>query len=157
MAVKHHSELIRRGLRWHERRQYGRALPLFAEALEQWPSCPNAKYNLANTLHMLGHDKDACVLLRELTEASDRDLLEGCDDLAGSPRSLRLDAYFLLFLTTLFAGRGWSKAMPHLRRHLQSRARGVRSLWSKADIIREAERLRLAHSPRSRPIKDWLI
>ena len=51
MPLKHHSNLIRRGLRWHERRQYERALPLFVDALKQCPTCPNAKYNLANTLH----------------------------------------------------------------------------------------------------------
>ena len=147
MPTKHHSELIRRGLRWHERRRYERALPLFVQALEDWPTCPNARYNLANTLHMLGHDEEACVILRELVDSSDRELLEGCDDLAISPRSMRLDAHFLLFLSTLHVDGNWRKAVPHLRRHLRSRARGVRSIWSKREVLREAERLRLAYAP----------
>jgi tetratricopeptide (TPR) repeat protein len=147
MPTKHHSELIRRGLRWHERRHYGRALPFFVEALEQWPSCPNARYNLANTLHMLDRDEEACAILRELIDSSDRELLDGCDDLAGSPRSLRLDAHFLLFLSTLHAEGEWRKAVPHLRRHLRSRARGVRSLWTKSEALRRAEELRLTYAP----------
>ncbi|MGK0302675.1 MAG: hypothetical protein ACI89X_003560, partial [Planctomycetota bacterium] len=63
MPIEHHSELVRRGLRLHEGRKYERALPFFVQALEQCATCPNAMYNLANTLHMLGRDTEACVLL----------------------------------------------------------------------------------------------
>lgn len=152
MPARHHSELIRRGLRWHERRRYERALPLFAEALEQFPTCPNARYNLANTLHMLDRDREARAILQDLIASSDREMLEGCDDLAGSPRSLRLDARFLLFLVTLHADGDWRRAVPHLRRHLRNRSRGVRSLWSKAEVLRQAEELRLAFAPRAKRV-----
>jgi hypothetical protein len=49
-----HFMLVRRGLELHEARRYGRALPHFERACALAPRCATAKYNLANTLHMLG-------------------------------------------------------------------------------------------------------
>ena len=46
--------LIDLGLLLHEARQYRDALPFFEEAL--FARCPNAAYNMANTLQMLDEE-----------------------------------------------------------------------------------------------------
>jgi tetratricopeptide (TPR) repeat protein len=154
MESDKHEELIRDGLVLHEDRQYERALPFFEKARLSCPACPNAAYNMANTLHMLGDHGQAREILLELVNSSD-DLLSGCTDLADSPRSLRLDAFHLLFLATLEETGSWRQAAPFLRKHLRQRTRGLRSLWSKAEIVRDAEKLRLSYSPRATSVSTW--
>ncbi len=154
---KKHFILVQRGLAWHEKRQYGKALPFFESALVLCTDCPNAKYNLANTLHMLNRNEEARSILLDLVKTSESVLRSMCPDAAESPRSLCLDAFHLLFLTTLYATDSWSKALPYLREHLRRRTRGLNSIWSKAALIRDAEELREEFAPRAKSVLDWAV
>lgn len=150
--------LAARGGTWHDRRAYARALQLFRRARRLAPSCPVILYNVANTLHMLRRHDEASGILEGLLELSDATLLAGCArETRGSVRSLRLDAHHLLFLTTLYGTGSWLSAAPHLHQHLRLRRRGVRSLWSRRAILREAERLRRRHAPGARSVMTWKI
>jgi len=91
-----HEAMIRRGVDRHEARRYADALAEFDRALVQVPGCPLAEYNKANSLYMLGRDAEAESLLRWLVTATDADLRTACP--VARPRSLRLDAAYLLFL-----------------------------------------------------------
>ena len=155
MKADKHEDFIRRGVVLHEDRQYGRALPFFEKALAECPTCPNAAYNLANTLYMLDDREPAREILLQLVSSSDNTLRSGCVDLADSPRSLRLDGLILLFLATLKATGSWKLATPYLRRHLRQRTRGLRSLWPKSEIVRDADELRMSYSPRATPVSEW--
>jgi hypothetical protein len=124
--------LTLRGLALHEARRYAAALPYFERAVRLSPGCPLAAYNRANTLHMLGRDAEAEPLLRGLVAASEDELGRAC--LVARPRSLRLDALFLLFLV-LVHGRGFSReAFGYAAEHLRLRRRGVYSVWSAREV-----------------------
>ncbi len=150
-------ELNRRGLAHHERFEDEDALPFFLAALEDSPACPNALYNKANTLHMLGRDKETIPIFKHIVDTPESELRRGCEELFPTPRSLILDSYFMLFATTLEETRPWKTAIPFLRKHLQRRARGLESLWSKAQIIADAEDLRVEYSQRSKPVSSWAL
>lgn len=117
-----YEELICRGLDRHEARWYAAALPYFDRALRLAPGCPVALYNRANPLHMLERDLEAEPILRQMVAASDAELRAACP--ISRPRSLRLDAAYLLF-AVLLHGRGFSaEAFGFAEQHLRERRRG---------------------------------
>jgi tetratricopeptide (TPR) repeat protein len=135
-----HDALIRRGLELHEARKYSAALPWFERALLVAPKCPAAMYNRANTLHMLDRDSEAEPLLRSLIQATPEELREGCP--ASQPRSLQLDAHFLLSQVLLY-GRGFSdEAFALATKHLRMRRRGLHSVWTAREVRRRIAELR---------------
>jgi tetratricopeptide (TPR) repeat protein len=131
-----HEALVQRGLTLHERRSYAAALLWFERALAIAPGCAVAQYNMANTLHMLGRDRDAEPILRRLIAVTSAELRRWCataDDL----RSLQLDARYLLFSVLLY-GRGFSaEAFKLAEEHLRLRRRGLRSLWPVREVRAE--------------------
>ncbi len=129
-----HYELIERGLALHESEKYDKAIVLFELALEDHPLCPAGIYNYANTSYMLGRYEESEKFLRLLIETDDGALRDGCPDVPGSPRSYKLDAYYMLFHVTLTSTKSWQKAYRYGRKHLELRARGVKSVWSKRQI-----------------------
>jgi tetratricopeptide (TPR) repeat protein len=127
-----HDALICRGLELHEARRYAAALPWFDRALRAAPGCPVAVYNRANALHMLGRDREAEPLLRELIAADPDELARRCP--RAWPRSLQLDAHFLLFSVILY-GRGFcAEAFRYAEEHLRRRRRGLYSVWSAREV-----------------------
>src|SRR5437899_2663920 len=90
-----HEALVKAGLKLHEARRYTRALRYFEKALPVAPECPVAAYNRANTMHMLGRDAEAYLLLRELISVAPVELERRCPH--SRPQSLQLDAHLLLF------------------------------------------------------------
>lgn len=89
---------------------------------------------------MLGRDAEAEPLLRGLVAASSAELRAICP--VARPRSLRLDALYLLFQVLLY-GRGFSaEAFEFAERHLRERRRGVLSLWSAREVRAEVARFR---------------
>jgi len=145
-----HVEIVERGLELHEAHNYEAALTVFEAARLFSPHCPVVTYNIANTLHMLDRDAESSALLRSILDAPDPQLIDQCSQ--ASPRSLRLDALYLMFLSTLHASKSWRVAVPYLRKHLASRSRGLSSVFSKARVVREAEGLRQSFAPRSKPV-----
>lgn len=117
----------------HEAYKYAAALPWFDRALAVAPECPVAQYNRANTLHMLGRDREAEPILRKLIIVSPADLRRRCP-IAQELRSLQLDAHYLLFLV-LLEGRGFSiEAFKIAEKHLRLRRRGLFSKWPVREV-----------------------
>ena len=135
-----HDVLIRRGLELHEARKYSAALPWFELALLVAPRCPVAMYNQANTLHMLDRDSEAEPMLRALIQATPEELHEGCPE--SQPRSLRLDAHFLLFLVLLYGHGSADEAFGLAAKHLLMRRRGLHSVWTAREVRRQIVELR---------------
>ncbi len=138
-TVKHH-RLIAQGARLHEARRYSAALSYFERALKIAPKCSLALYNRANTLHMLDRDEEAYPLLQSLVRSSDEDLRQGCPIIR--PRSLRLDAFQLLFWVVLH-GRGYcAEAFRYAREHARRRTRGLHSVWTAREVRADVARMR---------------
>lgn len=135
-----HEALVQRGLDLHEARRYAAALPWFDRALAVAPTCPVAQYNRANTLHMLDRDEEAEPILRRLIQVSPEHLRRRCS--ACDPRSLQLDAHWLLFLV-LRSSRGISaEALALAEEHLSLRRRGLRSNWPIREVRAEIAAMR---------------
>lgn len=148
--IDNHERLIEKGLEHHEAFRYSKALPFFRKAYRSHPNCPCAIYNLANTLHMLGHESEAKRLLKIMLKAPDSKLREGCPMLSKVPASYKLDAYFLLFHVVLWQTGSWAKAFPYAQEHLKRRRRGLDSVWSKETVLKEIEDYRKDFAHRSR-------
>jgi tetratricopeptide (TPR) repeat protein len=138
--TRDHFAIIRRGLGLHEARRYAEALPHFERACELAPGCPTALYNRANTLHMLGRDEEAYPLLQGIIRSSLEQLREGCP--ACGPRSLQLDAYFLLSQVVRHGRGECEEAVRYAEEHLKRRRRGLPSLWPIAEVRAELESMR---------------
>lgn len=132
-----HFALIKQGLTHHEAFEYEKALPFFERAWSKHPMCAASIYNYANTLHMLGQDEDSERHLKQLIVTDDETLRSGCPDACETPRSFKLDAYFLLYHVTLNMSDSFSEAFPYAVEHLQKRSRGVRSIWTRNQVIRQ--------------------
>lgn len=152
-----HFELVRQGLALHENREYLKALPFFEKALVLCHGCPVATYNKANSLYMLSRNDQVRRILLVFVDTPESVLRSRCPDMAETPRSLCLDAFNLLFLSTLHSTKSWAKASPYLREHLRRRTRGLQSLWVKSEIIRDAEELREEFAPKAKPVKAWVL
>src|SRR5690606_11819664 len=134
-AYEKHISLIEKGLEIHEKRKYSKALPYFERALALSPNCPVAIYNKANVLHMLGRHSEAYPLLRDLIGTDARELRRRCP--ASGPRSLQLDAYYLLFQVVLYDRGFCDEAFAYAEEHLQRRKRGLKSLFSAREVRHE--------------------
>ena len=131
---------MQRGLDLHEARRYAAALPWFERALAVAPGCPVAQYNRANTLHMLGRNGEAEPILRGLIAASPDQLRWRCA--TSEPRSLQLDAHYLLF-RVLLDERGFSaEAFELAEEHLRRRRRGLRSNWPAREVRADVAAMR---------------
>ena len=147
--LQDHGQLVDRGTLLHEAKEYAGALLCFEQALQLAPLCPSALYNQANTLYMLGEYTAAIQLLEALVSSPPSSLQKACAVSAGSVRSLQLDAHYLLYLSTLQHSESWLEAYPYLQAHLALRERGLRSLFSKAQICAEASASRLRYESRA--------
>ena len=140
-----HENLIKRGLRLHERFRYNEALRFFEEAFRLAPSCPAAIYNLANTLHMIDKEKEAQHLLSKLIRMSDTELAAGCPGLR-QPMGFRNDALYLMFHVMLHWKRSWLQAFLSAQEHLRNRKRGYKTVWPLQRVRYEIAELREAFS-----------
>ena len=140
-ASDEHEELIELGLALHEARDYTAALSIFQRAIKETPECVAAQYNIANTLHMLGRDTEASAMLRKLLSTSDETFRRGCP-LEEEPAPFKLDALYLLFLTTLYETESWDIAFPYALKHLHARSGDVESVFSDEHIENEINSLK---------------
>lgn len=139
-ADPRHDDEIERGLELHDARKYGAALKRFERAHALAPLCPLADYNRANTLHMLDRHDEAAGLLKKLIATPTATLKARCD---GTPaRSLQVDAYYLLYLTSLW-GHGFSeKAFKYAAQHVRCRRPGVASIWTLDEVRADVAEMR---------------
>ena len=141
-----HFKVIRQGLVYHEAFRYTKAMPYFRRVLKHHPDCPCAIYNVANTLHNLGEDDEACVYLRRLIEATEGALIDGCPESETDPLEFQVDALFLMFLSSLESDVPWQDAYPFAEEHLARRDDDLQSVFSRTYVTDEIERLRKEHS-----------
>ena len=139
-----HERLIDSGLALHEARDYSSALPVFQQALLETPECVSAQYNVANTLHMLGRDGEATSILANLLATNDEIFIDGCP-LGEDPAPFKLDALYLIFLTTLYDTGSWNDAYPYALKHLHVRNGDVESEFSDPDVNEEIKSLKAEH------------
>lgn len=139
-ADPRHENEIERGLELHDARKYAAALKHFERAHALAPLCPLADYNRANTLHQLGREAEAAELLEQLIATPVATLKARCD---GTPaRSLQVDAYYLLFLTSVW-GNGFSaKAFKYADQHVRRRRPGVKSIWTLREVRADVAEMR---------------
>lgn len=123
-----------RGLELHEARKYRPALALFRRARRAWPACPEVTYNMANTTYLLGGYEESFHLLRGLARMSLNQLSDRCA--MASPRALKADVYFLLFLVVVHWRGPTAQAFRFAEAHMARRARGLRSIWSMREVKR---------------------
>ncbi|HSG68981.1 MAG TPA: tetratricopeptide repeat protein [Planctomycetaceae bacterium] len=141
LTASQHESLISEGLCHHEAFEYKKALTLFRKAYKETPLCSVAQYNYANTLFMLERYDESSEILRSLLATPDAVLRVGCP-LQENPRPFKLDANYLLFLNTLYKSGNWEEAYPFAENHLSLRSRGLKSIWSIAEIRKEILRLK---------------
>ncbi|NNE01136.1 MAG: tetratricopeptide repeat protein [Pirellulaceae bacterium] len=139
-----HDELITRGVALHEARKYGEALLVLERAFAATPDCVAARYNLANTLHMLGRNAHAVALFKTIVDTDDDVFVAGCP-LKEDPTCFKLDTWFMLFVTTLYDTEDWDLAYPFAQRHLAARTAESDSLWSDEQIQSQLDELRLEY------------
>lgn len=138
--MKDHKRLVTRAVKLHDARKYSTAFKCFKKASRIAPECPVITYGIANAMHMLGRDVEAYPLLEELLSVEPAELDRRCP--ACGPRSLQLDAYFLLFHVVLY-GRGFcAEAFNYADEHLRRRRRGLHSVWSTRQVRSEIETMR---------------
>jgi len=136
-----HDKLIEKGCAIHESRDYEQAIHVFQQALDESPDCASTRYNVANTLHMLGRNDQATDILKELLATSNETLLKGCP-LQENPEPFKLDALYLLFLTVLYDTGDWELAFPFLQRHMSARDGDFDSVFSDEHIEDEVQSLK---------------
>jgi tetratricopeptide (TPR) repeat protein len=140
--VDKHFELVRRGLELHESRAYAAALPYFERAAAAAPRCPTARYNRANTLHMLGDDPRAEAVLQPVVAATVDELRDGCPECGA--RGLRQDAIFLMSQILRCRQRPDRRveAVAMAEGHLRGRRRGLNSVWTARQVRAELAEMR---------------
>lgn len=130
-------DLINAGLKFHESFRYSEAMPYFQDALKSHPNCPCAIYNVANTWHNMGENKKSKSLLHKFLATKDQILKEGCPESHEPVESFKLVAYFLLFHVTLAITKSFEQAEPYAIEHLNKRRRGLLSVWSKREVLKQ--------------------
>jgi tetratricopeptide (TPR) repeat protein len=138
--MKDHKRLVTRAYKLHEARRYSAALKSFKQASRIAPKCPVITYGIANAMHMLGRDVEAYPLLKELVRVEPAELGRRCP--ACNPRSLQLDAYFLLFKVVLDGHGFCAEAFKYADEHLRRRRRGLHSVWSMREVRSDIEAMR---------------
>jgi tetratricopeptide (TPR) repeat protein len=135
-----HEDEIERGLELHDARKYAAALKHFERAHALAPLCPLADYNRANTLHQLGRDDEATEILEKLIATPIPTLKARCVRIPA--RALQVDAYYLLFLTSIW-GKGFSaKAFKYADQHIRRRRPGTKSIWSLREVRADVAEMR---------------
>lgn len=136
-----HEELIKRGLKYYDDRNYDEALPFLEQAYKIAPKCICARYNYANVLHMLSRDEEAYEILLEIIDTTPEDAKKNCPDVF-NPRGFIIDAHYLIFLVMIY-GQGFSEeAFRFASKHLELRTIGINSVWPKKQVVSEINSFR---------------
>lgn len=133
---ENHWLLTRLGTTHYEERDYPRALELSRRAYQLAPGCPLVLWDLASTLEMLGDDRGALRVYRELfARGPQRIAADECGE--GLPWAVALLAdclYSAAGCLHRIGRRG--AAVSCLRRHLELRALGAKSIYTRRDVRR---------------------
>jgi tetratricopeptide (TPR) repeat protein len=129
-----HWLLTRLGTTYYEERDYPKALDLSRRAIQLAPECPLVLWDLASTLEMLGDDRGALRAYRGLFARGPQRI---ADDECGEGMPWALS----LLTDCLYSAAGClhrigdrDAAVSCLRQHLELRALGAKSIYTRRDV-----------------------
>ena len=136
-----HWLLTRLAMTHSEQRRYDKALEISEKAVAFAPRCPLALWDYACCLDMTGKHQKAITIWKKLLRRGLLAIARG-DHGEGIPwaRSLLNDCRYRIALSYRKQG-AVGLACRYLRRHIAERSRSTRSIYTLADVKREAGRL----------------
>ena len=133
----HHWLLARLALTYYEERRYKKALALEIKGLNIAPACPLLCWGFAGSCSMLGRNEKALAVYDWLIKRGVADLAYGeCGEGRSWARGLVADAHYRSALC-YEALRDRRRARIAMKKHLEARGPGCRSIYP----IREARRI----------------
>jgi tetratricopeptide (TPR) repeat protein len=125
------------GLTYHEQFDYDKSLECAEKALELAPHCPLVLWHYAGALHMQGLAKEALAVWKKLIKRGVNAIAHGeCGEGIASARSLVNDCNYRVASCYAWIGQK-ALAARYFRRYLENRHKGVRSVYSLADVKKE--------------------
>jgi tetratricopeptide (TPR) repeat protein len=136
-----HWLLTRLAMTYYEERRYSKALEITEKALGLAPSCPLVLWDYACSLDMTGNQEKAIAVWKGLLRRGLAGIAYG-DHGEGIrwARSLLNDCRYRIALSYRKQG-NLDAARRYLRRHIAERSRRTPSIYSSAEVKREAGRL----------------
>ena len=134
---KNHWLLTRLSTTYYEERNYKKALQISRKASAIDPKCPLVLWDLAGTLDMLGREKEAIKIYRNLIRRGVDSIAFGeCGEGLARARGLIADCYYRLF--SCYQSLGAKKtAQSFLHKHLSLRGRGCHSIYLLKEVKRK--------------------
>lgn len=124
-----HWLLARLALTYYEQRDYGTALHYAAQARDLAPGCPLGLWEVAGALDMLGHERQAVAVYRQITRRDLDALAHGpCGEGLSWARGLVADSYYRMGQALEDLGEDEAAAEMY-RRALKHKGRGVVSIY----------------------------
>ena len=129
-----HWLLTRLGTTYYEERDYPKALDLSRRAIQLAPECPLVLWDMASTLEMLGDDRGALRAYRALFARGPQKIADDeCGE--GMPWALSLLTDCLYSAASCLHRIGdRDAAVSCLRQHLELRALGSKSIYSRREV-----------------------
>ena len=136
-----HWLLARLALTYYEEHDYRKAIELEVKGLNIAPECPLLCWGYAGSCSMLGRNKEALAVYEWLIKRGLHDIAYGdCGEGRGWARALIADAYYRSALCYEEVG-DRRRARSEIKKHLDSRGPGCRSIYSIQEARRIAKRL----------------
>lgn len=136
-----HYLVSRLSLTYYEQRQYETALHYSREAMELAPRCPLVLWNHAGALEQTGHEREAIRIWKRLLRRGVERIAHGpCGEGIRQAESLLNDCRYRIGKTYCFLGRP-ALAWRYMHAHLAHRRRGLPSIYSRADVLRNLKRI----------------
>ncbi len=140
---KDHWLLTRLATTYYEEHRYTKALAISKQALKLAPQCPLVLWDYACVLDMLGYDRRAIKICRQLLKRGVGQIAyDECGEGLQWARSLINDCRYLLGATYYDVGDVRS-SIRYIRSHLAHRGQGIPSIYSRTSVKKRlAELLR---------------
>ena len=136
-----HYLVARLALTYYEQRQYETALHYSREAMKLAPHCPLVLWDYAGALEQTGHECEALRIWKRLLRRGIERIANGpCGEGIRQAESLLNDCRYRIGKTYCFLGRP-ALAWRYMQAHLAHRRRGLPSIYSRADVLRNLKRI----------------
>lgn len=136
-----HYLTTRLALTYYEQRQYETALNYSREALKLAPHCPLVLWDYAGALEQTGHEREAIRVWKRLLRRGIERIAHGpCGEGIRKAESLLNDCRYRIGKTYYFLDRP-VLAWRYMHAHLTHRRRGLPSIYSRADVLWNLERI----------------
>ena len=136
-----HYLVSRLALTYYEQRQYETALHYSQESMKLAPHCPLVLWNYAGALEQTGHEREAIRVWKRLLRRGIERIAHGpCGEGIRQAESLLNDCRYRIGKTYYFLDRP-VLAWRYMHAHLTHRRRGLPSIYSRADVLWNLERI----------------